>query len=96
MAFVGAGYKHRTLELHADDQMLAQVIQSRKSQLMNKKFLRLERDYIMEVAGLKKTNESKKSVANKNLLKKLKRLENKGVIVKAPLKINEIVSLRIR
>ena len=96
MAFVSAGFKHRTLELHADDTMLAQVIQTRKSQCMDKKFLRFEREYLIEIAGLKKTNQTKKAVANKSLLKKLKRLEDKGVIVKAPHKINELVSIRIR
>jgi len=96
MAFTAAGYKNRTLELHADDAMLAQVIQSRKSQRIGKKFLRFERDYLIEIGGLKKTNENKKSIANKNLLKKFKRLEDKGVIVKAPKKINNVVSIKIR
>lgn len=96
MAFVPAGFKHKTLELHADDSMLAQVIQSRKSQRMDKKFLRFERTYLMEVSGLKKTNDTKKSVANKKLLQKLKRLEEKGVIIKAPSKITDTVSIRIR
>jgi len=34
---------------------------------MDKKFLRFERDYLIEIAGLKKTNETKKSSANKRL-----------------------------
>jgi len=52
--------------------------------------------YLIEIADLKKTNETKKSSANKRLLEKLKRLEDKGVIVKSPQKINEMVSIRIR
>ena len=96
MAFVSAGFTHKTLELHADDSMLSQVIQTRKSQRMDTTFLRFERKYLIEVSGLQRTDETKKSVANKKLLQKLKRLEDKGVITKAPSKITETVSIRIR
>ena len=96
MAFVSAKFNHKTLELHADDAMLAQVIQTRKSQRMNKEFLRFERNDLMEIAGLKKTNETKKAVANKSLIKKLKRLEDKGIIVSTPTKISDVVSIKIR
>ncbi len=96
MAFVSAAFKHKTLELHSDDTLLAQVIQTRKSQCMGKKFLRFDREYLIKLSGLMKTNESKKAVANKKLLEKFKRLEDKGVIVKAPVKIHEKVSIRIR
>jgi hypothetical protein len=47
MAFVGAGYKHRTLELHADDTLLAQVIQTRKNQMQQSKHLKLDREYLI-------------------------------------------------
>ncbi len=96
MAFVSAEFKHKTLELRAEDAMLAQVIQTRKSQMMERKFLKFERDSLMAIAGLTKTNETKKSAANKRLLEKLKRLEDKGVIVRAPKKINDMVSIKVR
>ena len=72
--FVGVGVKNKTLELHADDSMLASIIQTRKNQNMKAFHLKFERGSLMELAGLSKTNETKKDRANKLLLEKLLRL----------------------
>src|ERR1700722_4680123 len=62
-AFVGAGYKHRTLELHADDTMLAQLLQTRKNQMQNSKHLKFDREYLIRLAGLAKTDKVNKAEA---------------------------------
>jgi len=96
MAFVGAGYKHRTLELHADDTMLAQLIQTRKNQRQHEENLHFDREYLIQQAGLTKTDKSKKAEANKLLLEKLKRLKDKGILLDYPKRINESISLKVR
>lgn len=94
--FIGVGLKHKTLELHADDTSLATIIQIRKNQMMKAQVLKFDREFLIECAGLSKTNTSNKTRANKLLLSKLKRLNEKGVLLEAPLKIDEIVHLKIR
>lgn len=96
MAFVGAGYKHRTLELHSDDILFAQEIQTRKSQMQNAKTLRFDREYLIKLAGLMKTDNTKKSEANKLLLEKLQRLKEKGILVDHPKRIKDQITLTVR
>ena len=96
MAFVGAGYKHRTLELHADDTLLAQLIQTRKSQMQQSKYLKLDREYLIKLAGLSKTDKANKSEANRLLIEKLKRFQEKGILLECPKRIREQTVLRIR
>jgi len=96
MAFVGAGYKHRTLELHADDALFAQEIQTRKNQMQHKKLLRFDREYLIKLAGLVKTDKTKKAEANKLLLEKLQRLNSKGIILDVPKRISERITLMVR
>jgi len=94
--FLGVGIKHKTLELHADDAMLANLIQTRKNQNMKAPYLKFERNSLMEIAGLSLTNKSKKAHANKLLLEKLARLQEKGVILNFPKRVNDIISLKVR
>lgn len=94
--FVGVEIKNRTLELHADDAMLANFIQTRKNQKMDGSHLKLERDSLMEIAGLSLTNKTKKAHANKLLLEKLGRLKEKGIILSFPKRISDSISLKVR
>ena len=96
MAFVGAGYKHRTLELHADDVLLAQEIQTRKNQRQDEQHLNYDREYLVKLAGLTKTDKTKKSEANKLLIEKLQRLKDKGILLDCPKRIKDTISLKIR
>lgn len=96
MAFVGAGYKHRTLELHADDSLLAQVIQTRKNQMQQAKHLKLDREHLIKLAGLSKTDKTNKAEANRLLVEKLKRFQEKGIIIDYPKRIREQAILKIR
>lgn len=74
MAFVGAAFKKKTLELHADDIELATWIQTRKSQLKDEKFIRIDLAFLFKLAGLEKTAITNKRQAKKLLQKKLCRL----------------------
>ena len=96
MAFVGAGYKNKTLELHADDALFAQIIQTRKNQNQKANHIRIDRDYLIKWAGLSKTDKANKSEANKLLIEKLKRFQEKGIIVDCPKRIREQMSIRTR
>lgn len=96
MTFVGVEIKNRTLELHSDDAMLANFIQTRKNQRMEDTHLKLERNSIMEVAGLSLTNKARKSHANKLLLEKLRRLKEKGIILSLPKRISDIFLVKVR
>ena len=96
MAFVGAGYKHRTLELHADDTLLAQLIQTRKNQNQKASSLKFDREYLIKLAGLTKTDKANKTKANKLLIEKLKRFEEKGIVIESPQRIRDQISLRVR
>lgn len=96
IAFVGAAFKHKTLELHADDTALAAWIQTRKSQRREESAIRVEREFLIQLAGLQKTDISNKTVANKKLILKLNRLVEKGILESAPVFIEKIVSLKIR
>jgi hypothetical protein len=93
---VGAGYKHRTLELHADDVLFAQEIQTRKNQMQNAKQLNFDREYLIKLAGLVKTDKAKKAEANKLLIEKLQRLKDKGILKDYPKRINNSISLTVR
>jgi hypothetical protein len=96
MAFVGTPIKYKTLELHADDTMLATWIQTRKAQRPEEEFLTVEREYLINLSSLQRTNASNKSMASKKLLLKLQRLAATGVIKSAPAKITNEVQLKIR
>lgn len=95
-AFLGAAIKNKTLELHSDDAALALWVQTRKSQLMNQNFIKLERDSLYKLAGLQKTSATNRSHANKLLRVKLRRLFDKGIITSVPQQIKKIVTLQIR
>jgi hypothetical protein len=94
--FVGVGVKNKTLELHADDTLLASFIQTRKNQNMKTPHLKLERGSLMEIAGLSKTDKINSAHANKLLLEKLQRLREKGIILICPKRINDVISLKVR
>ncbi len=93
---VGAAIKNKTLDLHADDVFLAEWIQIRKGQRQGHNFITLDREHLMKLSGLQKTNASNKSVANKQLTNKLKRLYEEGILKDYPFKIQDTVRLRIR
>jgi hypothetical protein len=95
MAFVGTAFKHQTLELHADDTALATWIQTIKSQ-RKEDTLQVERDFLIQLAGLQKTDQSNKTVANRQLVAKLTRLVEKGILEESPFSIEKVVSLKIR
>ena len=94
--FVGVGVKNKTLELHADDTILASLIQTRKNQNMKSSCLKFERAYLMEISGLSRTNKINKTHANKLLGEKLDRLKEKGIILNSPKRINDVISLKVR
>ena len=96
MAFVGTAFKNETLELHADDTALATWIQTRKAQRKDEKTISVEREFLIQLAGLQKTDLSNKTVANKKLLSKLIRLVEKGILSDTPHSLDKIVQLKIR
>ena len=93
---VGAAIKNKTLELHADDTQLAGWIQTRKGQRPEEQFITIDRSFLIKLAGLQKTDSSNKTVANKCLITKLKRLKEKGVLTETPEAIEESTRLRVR
>ncbi len=96
MAFVGTPFKNQTLELHADDTSLAAWIQTRKAQRKDEQFILVERDFLIQLSRLQKTDASNRCMANKYLLMKLKRLAEKGIIKDPPTSINRMIHLKIR
>lgn len=96
MAFLGTPFKRKTLELHADDTQLATWIQTRKGQRPDENYLTIERDFLIKLSRLQRTDSSNKTVANKKLLLKLQRLAATGIIKEAPEKIAEEIELRVR
>lgn len=96
MAFVAFGVKNKTLGLHADDTFLATILQVRKNQMMNSDVISIDRDTLIERAGLSKTNKTNKSHANKLLLNKLKRYLDAGILLAIPSKIEDTIFLKIR
>ena len=94
--FVGVGVKNKTLELHADNVMLASIIQTRKNQMMDASHVKFKRDDLVEIAGLSRTNEKNKAEANKLLLEKLERLREKGIILNRLKRVNDHISLKVR
>ena len=93
---VGAPIKKRTLELHADDTELASWLQSRKAQNRDNPYVSVDRGFLIKLAGICGTNTQNKTVANKRLITKLQRLQEKGILVDVPLTIEETVRLRVR
>ena len=91
MAFVGAAFKHKTLELRVDEVSLASWLQTRKSQLKDTipTVTNVEENFLFKLASLEKTAKTNKSVARKRLFEKLERLIGKGVIAKASKSTNE-------
>ncbi|NNM43454.1 MAG: hypothetical protein HKM07_03845 [Chlamydiae bacterium] len=83
LAFVGAAFKHKTLELHVDDMSLASWIQVRKSQLKDNgpPTISVDEDFLFKLARLEGTAKKNKSVAKKRLVDKLNRLIEKEVIL---------------
>lgn len=77
---VGAGIKHKTLELHPDDSALAEYLQIRKSQSQDQnKIIFTHRNDLMKLANLDGIKHS--GMANKKLLDKFGRLKEKGIIL---------------
>lgn len=91
---VGAGIKYSTLGLTADDIVLAQYVQVRKSQLRKDKFIKLDRQYALQLANLEGTKHT--GSANRRLLEKFSRLKEKGIILDYPKRIADTINLRIR
>jgi hypothetical protein len=87
MYHVGASIKYSTLELNSDDMQLAEWIQVRKNQEMKEKFISLDREFLIKLANLERTDQKHKGMANKQLLDKLRRLKDKGIILGHPQKI---------
>lgn len=96
MAFLGTAFKHKTLELHADDTQLATWIQTRKGQRPEENRIVVERDFLIKLSRLQKTDSKNKTVANKKLILKLQRLAVTGIIKEAPAKITKEVELQVR
>lgn len=94
--FVGVGVKNKTLELHADDAMMSNVIQTRKNQNMDASHLKFEKESLMEISGLTQTSKTNPTRANKLLLEKLNRFMEKGIILSCPKRINDVISLKVR
>jgi hypothetical protein len=93
---VGAPIKHKTLELHVEDTQLASWIQARKAQLLTAKFMKIDRNFLIRLAGLAGTDSQNRTVANKRLITKLEHLQEKGILKEAPSFITESMLLRIR
>lgn len=93
---VGAAIKNKTLELHADDTQLAGWIQTRKGQRPGEAFIKVDRDFLIKLAGLQRTDASNKTVANKNLMAKFKRLQEKGILKEVPKLIEDNLHLWVR
>lgn len=96
LAYVGAPIKNKTFELHADDTMLSTWIQVRKAQNTDMDHIIIYREDLVRLAGLQRTDESNSTVANKQLLKKLQRLYEKGSILQVPERIEKTVVVKIR
>ncbi len=96
MAYVGAAFKNRTLELHSDDTQLATWIQARKSQRKNESALQVDLEFLFTQGGLSRTALSNRRHAKKLLKNKLQRLQDKGVICSFPECLDEIVLLIVR
>lgn len=96
MAYVGAPFKNKTLELHPDDTQLATWIQTRKSQSQKALFIEIDIEFLFDLAGLQRTASSNRTQAKKQLRKKLERVVSKGIMTKLPEKLDRIVRLQIR
>ena len=96
MAYVGAAFKNKTLELHPDDTQLATWLQSRKSQRKGESVIQVDLEFLFAQGGLARTALSNTRRAKKLLKNKLQRLQEKGVIRSFPEYLEEIVFLRIR
>lgn len=95
MYSVGAGIKQKTLELSHEDLPLAEYIQIRKSQLMNKNYIVFEdRESLLKLANLDGIKHS--GMANKRLLGKFGRLQEKGIIVFYPNRVTFPFTVKIR
>lgn len=96
MLFVGAAFKNRTLELHADDTQLATWVQTRKSQRKGESLIQVDLDFLFVQGGLARTALSNRRHAKKLLQNKLRRLQDKGVICSFSSPLSEIVSLIVK
>jgi hypothetical protein len=96
MAYVGAAFKNKTLELHPDDTQLATWIQSRKSQLREESVIQADLEFLFAQGGFAKTALSNRGHAKTLLKNKLRRLQDKGVICSFPERLEEMVLLKIR
>lgn len=92
---VGAGLKHKTLELRPEDTMLAEYIQIRKSQLMTGNHIIFhEREALFKLAGLEGIEHV--GMANKRLLDKFGRIQDKGIILNYPRRVTFPFHVKIR
>jgi len=92
---VGAGIKHKTLELRQEDIALAEWIQIRKSQLMEKEYITIkDKDFLFKLANVDRIQHS--GMANKRLLDKLKRLKEKKIILNYPNRVIFPFHIKIR
>lgn len=94
---LGAAIKKRTLELSHDDMQLAEYIQIRRSQIMKEtqKFITFtDRIELMKLANLDGIKHS--GMANKKLLEKFKRIQDKGIILDFPQKVIFPFHVKIR
>ena len=80
MAYVGAAFKSRTLELHSDDTHLAAWVQTRKSQRRGEPILQVGLEFLLAQGGLARPAISNRRHAKRLLKNKLQRLQEKGVI----------------
>ena len=96
MAYVGAAFKNRTLELHSDDTQLAAWVQTRKSQRRGESFLQVGLGFLLAQGGLARTAISNRRHAKRLLKNKLQRLQEKGVICSFSDCPGDMMLLRIR
>jgi len=98
--YIGAAIKRNTLNLHAKDTAFALWLQTRINQLKGGGIKKKEissydfpRSVLIEEANLQRTNTSNSRMANKQLLEKLQRCKEEGIIKKFPSRIGETIKL---
>lgn len=77
---IGTAIHNNTLKLHPKDVLLALSLQTRKAQTMGKDSNTFDEDFLIDRANLGKTAKSNKSKARSDIKKKLKKLEDRGII----------------
>ena len=94
--FIGAPIKKATLELRPEDLYLADWLQIRKHQNGTKKshVIFTNREELFKIAGLDGIKHV--GMANKRLLEKLRRIQDKGGIVSFPTKVTFPFRIKVR